>query len=46
MQFKFKLLWDNIEWNPSGTVDKNEPAIAGDTGSVPSPKRFHKPQSN
>ena len=27
-----------------GTVDKNRPANAGDTSSIPGPGRFHKPQ--
>jgi len=31
---------------PSGTVEKNPPANAGDTGSIPGPGRFHMPQSN
>ena len=26
-----------------GTVDKNRPANAGDTSSIPGPGRFHKP---
>ena len=30
---------------PGGTVDKNPPANAGDTGSVPSLGRSHVPQS-
>ena len=25
-----------------GTVDKNQPANTGDTGSIPDPGRFHK----
>ena len=29
---------------PGGTVDKTLPANAGDTGSSPSPGRFHVPQ--
>ena len=29
-----------------GTVDKNSPGNAGDTGSIPGPGRFHIPQSN
>ena len=28
---------------PGGTVDKNLPANAGDTGSTPGPGRFHLP---
>ena len=31
---------------PSGTMEKNPPANAGDTGSIPGPGRFHVPQSN
>ena len=29
---------------PGGTVDKNLPANAGDTGLIPGPGRFHMPQ--
>ena len=31
---------------PGGTVVKNAPANAGDTGSRPGPGRYHMPQSN
>ena len=31
---------------PGGAVDKNPPANAGDTGSIPGPGRSHMPQSN
>ena len=31
---------------PGGTVDKNLPASAGDTGSFPGPGRYHMLQSN
>ena len=31
---------------PGGTVVKNPPANAGDTGSIPGPARSHMPQSN
>ena len=31
---------------PGGTVVKNPPASAGDTGSSPGPGRSHMPQSN
>ena len=31
---------------PSGAVDKNSPANVEDTGLIPGPGRFHKPQSN
>ena len=29
-----------------GSVVKNPPATAGDTGSIPGPERSHMPQSN
>ena len=31
---------------PGGTVVKNPPDNAGDTGSIPGPGRSHTPQSN
>ena len=31
---------------PGGAVDKNLPADAGDTGSIPGPGRSHMPRSN
>ena len=31
---------------PGGSVVKNPPANAGDTGSSPGPERSHMPQSN
>ena len=31
---------------PGGTVVRNPPADAGDTGSIPGPERSHMPQSN
>ena len=31
---------------PGGTVVKNPPVNAGDTGSIPGPGRSHMPQSN
>ena len=31
---------------PGGTVDKNLPAIAGKTGSIPGPGRFHTLRGN
>ena len=37
-----KEAWDF----PGGTVVKNPPANAGDTGSRPGPGRSHMPQSN
>ena len=36
------LLWDF----PGGSVVKNLPASAGDTGSIPDLGRFHMPRSN
>ena len=31
-----------MKWDfPGGTVDKNPPANAGDTGSISGPGRFH-----
>ena len=39
-----KMQW---HWSfPGGSVVKNLPANAGDTGSIPSPGRSHMPQSN
>ena len=35
-----------IKGFPGGTVVKNQPANAGDTGSSPGPGRSHVPQSN
>ena len=40
------LLFNNFQDLPGGTVVKNPPAIAGDTGSSPGPGRFHMLQSN
>ena len=38
---------ENVMWGfPGGTVVKNLPANAGDTGSGPGPGRSHMPQSN
>ena len=31
---------------PGGTMDKNPPANAGDTSSIPGPGTFHMPQGN
>ena len=31
---------------PAATVDKNPPTNTGDTGSIPSPGRSHRPQGN
>ena len=44
--FKFKVLKQYLRDFPSGVVDKNLPAKAGDIGSVPGLGRFHMPQSN
>ena len=45
---KGKTNFNNIfYWDfPGGTVVKNLPANAGDTGSSPGPGRSHMPQSN
>ena len=40
--FKVRSSWDF----PGGTVVKNPPANAGDTGSSPGPGRSHMPRSN
>ena len=38
---------NNVCWDfPGGTVVKNPPANAGDTGSSPGPGRPHMPWSN
>ena len=36
----------NVQYFPGGTVNKNPPASAGDTGLIPGPGRFHVPWSN
>ena len=41
--FSLNFTWEDF---PGGTVDKNLPADARDTGSNPDPGRFHMPQSN
>ena len=45
-----KVLEENencVFWDfPGGTVVKNPPANAGDTGSIPGPGRSHMPRSN
>ena len=33
----------NLKNIPGGAVNKNPPADAGDTGSIPGPGRFHMP---
>ena len=35
-----------VEGFPGSTVEKNLPANAGDTGSIPGPGRFHMPRSS
>ena len=43
------LIWhknDNVSCFPGGTVVKDPPANAGDTGSSPGLGRSHMPQSN
>ena len=40
---EFKSYWRDFT---GGTVVKNPPANAGDTGSSPGPGRSHMPQSN
>ena len=41
-QLKFLLFTDF----PGGRADKTLPANAGDTGSIPDPRRFHVPRSS
>ena len=42
-----KKCFKTYHWDfPGGTVDRNPPASAGDTGSICGPGRFHMPQSN
>ena len=36
----------HLQGFPGGTMVKNLPANAGDTGSIPGPGRSHMPQSN
>ena len=47
---KWEIRMGKLRWNqegfPGGTVVKNPPANAGDTGSSPGPGRSHMPQSN
>ena len=47
--------WGGKTWNswekekedfPGGSVVKNMPAKAGDSGSIPGPGKFHVPQGN
>ena len=45
--FIIKKILKELTWDfPGGTVDKNPPADAGDTGSIPGPGRFHMLQSS
>ena len=37
------IYWGNFS---GGSVVKNLPATAGDTGSIPGPERSHMPESN
>ena len=46
LDIKQRTLFKNGQDFPGGTVDKNPPANAGDTGSIPGPERFHMPWSN
>ena len=39
-------IFKNFQDFPGGTVVKNLPDNAGDTGSIPSPRRSHMPRSN
>ena len=46
LNIKQRTLFKNGQDFPGGTVDKNLPANAGDTGSIPGPESFHMPWSN
>ena len=41
-----RLKWNQAQGFPGGTVVKNPPANAGDTGSSPGLGRSHMPRSN
>ena len=43
---QYSKVQNAIQGFPGGTVVKNPPANAGDTGSSPGPGRSHMPQSN
>ena len=43
---KTKTIYFKIVHFPSGAVDKNPSANAGDTALIPGPGRFHMPLSN
>ena len=45
-QFEKYLKEKEMQGFPGGTVVKNPPASAGDTGSSPGPGRSHMPWSN
>ena len=45
MEYYLALKKDILDF-PGGTVVKNLPPNAGDTGSIPGLGRFHMPQSN
>ena len=40
------IIKNNFRYFPDGTVVKNPPANAGDTGLSPGPGRSHMPRSN
>ena len=47
MSFANEYSQDLEHWDfPGGSVVKNPPANAGDTGSIPGPERSHMPWSN
>ena len=47
LEFYIKVLYKyRVGGFPGGTVVKNPPANAGDTGSIPGPERSHMPRSN
>ena len=46
LDIKQRTLFKNGQDFPGGTVDKNLPANAGDTGCIPGLERFYMPWSN
>ena len=50
MYFQMLMVFESKNWMgegfPGGSVGKNPPANAGDTGSIPNLRRSHMPQSN
>ena len=42
----FRLKTSELKGFPGGPMVKNPPVNAGDTGSIPSPGRFHLPRGN